>query len=310
MKPLSDTQRQAIEAFVGGTFRGRVLRDEPLSRHTTWGIGGPADYMLLPLEVASLSGAVKLLSGQAIPWAVIGGGSNILAADAGYRGALISLTSMNELNSSRVGDRWEVTAGAGASLAALVAFARRRGLPGMEGAAGIPGTVGGAIAGNAGAKDWDVAGSLIWAEVMDAEGNVARRQREELSFSYRRLELAPGELIVSGAFGFDRAGDTEEAIARINEVMAHRRKTQPLGERSAGSVFKNPPGDFAGRLIEAAGLKGERLGGAQVSPKHANFIVNTGGATAADVLGLTRRIRTRVKESCGVELELEIKVIG
>jgi UDP-N-acetylmuramate dehydrogenase len=180
----------------------------------------------------------------------------------------------------------------------------------MEGAAGIPGTVGGAIAGNAGAKDWEVAGLLLWADLMDAGGNVTRGSREDLKFRYRRLELAPGEVVLAGGFGFDRAGSPEDLIARMNEIMERRRQTQPLGERSAGSVFKNPPGDFAGRLIEAAGLKGERLGGAQVSTKHANFIVNTGGATAADVLGLIELIQAKVKERFGVELELEIKVIG
>jgi len=287
-------------------IRGRVLYDEPMSRYTSWAIGGPADCMAFPRDVDDLKTLLGLVREEGLPCMVIGGGSNTLVKDGGIRGVVINLQD---------DFRWlqrdgeTVRAGAAVRVSRLLAFLSKVGLSGLECLTGVPGTVGGAVRGNAGAFGGAVADSLtnVWA--VDREGQDLFLARDRLQFSYRRFSLPEGAVIVEATFGL-RQGDPHEIRRRISQNLLHRNRTQPVEFRSCGSVFKNPPGDYAGRLVEAVGLKGYRIGDAQISEKHGNFIVNLGRATARDVLALIHLVQERVKASEGVELELEVQVVG
>ena len=321
-------------------LRERLRRDEPLSRHTTFRIGGAADLFLAVQAEGELIAAVRWARERGLPYVVLGGGSNVLVADEGVRGLVIANRTSGRqpkravsYQPSATGPAW---GGAGhrscqvlhlASCVPLGRFARyaiHRGLAGLEWAVGIPGTVGGAIVGNAGAHGGCVADSLVAVRVLDASGEVRRLAAAELGFGYRSNLLKRratrdeerGEdiqdrqqaIILSAEFAL-QAGNRQELEARATEYLAQRRRMQPKGF-SAGSVFRNPSGDAAGRLIEAAGLKGTRCGGAQISEKHANFIINCDGATAGDVLALIDLARQRVFGRCGVALEPEIVFVG
>ena len=328
---------------------GRGLRrDEPLSRHTTFRIGGVADLFLAVQTEEQLIAAIRWARERGLPYVVLGGGSNVLVADEGVRGLVMAKRTAKRTATrtsgrqpkraisyqpSATGPAW---GRAGhrprqvlhlASCVPLGRFARytiHRGLAGLEWAVGIPGTVGGAIVGNAGAHGGCVADSLVAVRVLDASGEVRALGAAEMGFGYRssllRRRIAKDEergeeirdrrqaIILSAEFAL-QAGDRQELEARATEYLAQRRRMQPKG-LSAGSVFRNPPEDTAGRLIEAAGLKGTRCGGAQISEKHANFIINCAGATAADVLALMDLARQRVFGHCGVALEPEIVFVG
>lgn len=288
-----------------GAFRGRILTGEPLSRHTTWRVGGAADLFLVPADREDLCAALALLGVAGIPWFPLGAGSNLLVRDGGFRGAAIHLGALRELIFLPGG---EAVAGGGLPLMTLIRQAARRGLSGLEALGGIPGTVGGGIVMNAGAGGQDLSGVVVAATVATAEGEETWAA-ERLAFGYRSSALT-GREIVTGArlrFGGADPGELEEEIRRR---LAHRRAVHGVGGPNAGSVFKNPPGEAAWRLIEQAGLRGARIGGAQVSAKHCNFIVNTGGARAADILALIDRVREEVRRRSGIELETEVKIIG
>ncbi|RAT95445.1 UDP-N-acetylmuramate dehydrogenase [Brevibacillus sp. Leaf182] len=299
MKKIADELMQAgIE---------KVWTDEPLANHTTWRIGGPADLLIQPKDKASLQKALQIIHRHEIPWSVIGRGSNLLVRDRGIRGAVLKVAeglSHCEFKGE------EVCVGAGYSMIRLAVETGKMGLTGMEFAGGIPGTVGGAVYMNAGAHGSDLSRILIDAEILFENGESKVLSNEELSFSYRTSLLQKQKGIVLEARFQLRTGDRKEIAGTLAANKERRRNTQPLQMPCAGSVFRNPPNDHAGRLIEAAGLKGYRIGGAQVSEKHSNFIVNCGGATAADVLTLIDHVRSTILEKNGIDLHPEVLVVG
>jgi len=295
--------RRALEERLGD----RVRFDVPLSRLTSLRVGGPVDAVAAPADRRELLDLLRLLARTRVPHHLVGGGFNTLAPDAPVAGVVIRLARFRLLEERPGALRVE----AGVSHSQLTRFCAERGLGGLEFGAGIPGSVGGWIAMNAGVPGREVADVLLEVEVASPTGRrLSRLRREALHFVYRSLRgLAAGSVVVSGLFAVTPS--TPEAVrGAVDAGLARRAATQPLNVPSCGSVFKNPPGDFAGRLIEAAGLKGHRVGGAQISPVHANFIANTGGATAGDVLELIRVAQARVREHSGTRLEREVRIVG
>ncbi|SFJ62761.1 UDP-N-acetylmuramate dehydrogenase [Brevibacillus centrosporus] len=285
----------------------KVWTNEPLANHTTWRIGGPADLLIQPKDKDSLQAAFQIIHRHEIPWSVIGRGSNLLVRDRGIRGAVLKVAEGLSHCEFR-GE--EVCVGAGYSMIRLAMETGKMGLTGMEFAGGIPGTVGGAVYMNAGAHGSDLSRILIDAEILFENGERKVLTNEELSFSYRTSLLQQRKGIVVEARFRLHPGDRKEIAATLAANKERRRLTQPLQMPCAGSVFRNPPGDHAGRLIEAAGLKGYQIGGAQVSEKHSNFIVNCGGATATDVLTLIDYIRSTIHSKYGIDLHPEVLVVG
>jgi UDP-N-acetylmuramate dehydrogenase len=284
-----------------------VREDEPLAPYSWYGIGGRARYFVELADDTPLPELVARLNAEHQPFLVIGAATNTLFATPELPGLTIKLVSRRLFIE---GDRVYVSAGY--FMPRLAAESARSGRAGLEFAAGVPGTVGGSVFGNAGAFGGEVKDCLVSAEAIDSEGHRRTLAAEECAFAYResafktRLE---GWVIVSATFR-TTADSPQAARARLLEVQKHRRATQPIEQKSLGSTFKNPPGDSAGRLIDASGLKGLRIGGAEISPKHANFIVNVDRATADDVLALMAQMRNRVIQRFGIELEPEIRVIG
>jgi UDP-N-acetylmuramate dehydrogenase len=294
----------ALEDVLGD----RIRFDVPMAEHTSLRVGGAADALATPADRGDLSLLLRVCSTHRIPRTVIGAGFNTLVDDGGVRGVMIKLNKLRRLEER---PRGRIRAEAGVSHHRLTKLCTRRGLTGLEFGAGIPGSVGGWVAMNAGIGIRQAEQVVLEIEVMSPSGRQrSHLGREKLSFGYRRLRgLAPGSVIVSVLLAVGRS--TPEAVrAEVDRTLARRAETQPLDQPSCGSVFKNPPGDYAGRLIEAAGLKGERVGGAQISPVHANFITNLGGATAADVTALIRRAQERVERATGIRLEPEVKIVG
>ncbi|MCS7081962.1 MAG: UDP-N-acetylmuramate dehydrogenase [Bacteroidetes bacterium] len=284
--------------------RGEVRLQEPMARHTSLRIGGPADVFVVPRDKEDSAQIVEWLQSRAIPHFILGRGTNILVGDAGIRGVVVAIQDSLEylhIEGARV------TVGAGYSLPKLVLECLRRGLGGIEGLGGVPGSVGGAVIMNAGAYGVELFDYLLHVELIQ-EGRRQIRRREQVRYGYRYTDLR-GALVLEAVLELP-AVDPEQALRRRQELLARRNATQPLELPNAGSVFKNPPGEYAGRLIEAAGLKGFRIGGAMVSDKHANFLVNTGSATAQDMRRLIEHVRQVVQERFGVELELEIELVG
>jgi UDP-N-acetylmuramate dehydrogenase len=298
MKP----NRSDIEKATGV----KITADEPMNRHTTFGIGGLCDYFAEPAAIGELSGLLRYLSVSGLPYFTVGAGSNLLVKDGGIRGVVIRLRGdlcRLDFNGTTV------TSGGGASLAVMVKECADRGLGGLEFLSGIPGTVGGAVRMNAGARSGDVAHILKSVVIMDPKGELITIAAGALGFGYRRSAIPDGSIVISAEFLL-KTCDKNVIIKNLRESNAARAVSQPAGARCAGCVFKNPPGDSAGRLIEAAELKGTVSGGAEVSTKHANFIINSGSATAKDVLTLIERIKSAVASKSGVDLELEIRVLG
>ncbi|OXM86045.1 UDP-N-acetylmuramate dehydrogenase [Paenibacillus rigui] len=298
--------QQVITQLQSGSF-GEMYLDEPLAPHTTWKIGGPADVLLIPGSKEQLVDAVQLLYRYQVPWTVLGRGSNMLVADKGIRGVVLKLGPVLETL------RFEgdvVYAGGAYSFIKLSVMAGKEGLTGLEFAGGIPGTVGGAVYMNAGAHGSDVSRILLRAEVLLPTGELVTMQQADLEYAYRHslLQRQPG--IVTEAVFQLQPGDRKEIAGAMAAYKDRRLRTQPLQLACAGSVFRNPEGHHAARLIEEAGLKGLRVGGAEVSPLHANFIVNTGQATAQDVLTLIEQVQRAVKEAYGISLVPEVLVVG
>jgi len=285
---------------------GVVKRDEPLARYTTYRIGGPADMLIIADTLADLRAATGILDVSQIEWTVLGKGSNILAADAGYRGAVIILGRDFRKHFVREG---QLITGAGAILAHVVQDAYAAGLSGLEFAVGIPGTVGGALAMNAGTAD-DWIGSVVSTmTVLQPGGELVGMRGHEIAWGYRTVGMPVGGITVECSLRVEE-GDVLSIRRRMDSALTRRKRTQPIGLPCAGSVFRNPEGDSAGRLIESVGLKGARSGQASISEVHANFIVNHGGATAKDVLRLLHDARDTVLDRHGVELKPEIKFLG
>ena len=287
---------------------GRVEFEAPMSRHTSLRVGGPADALATPATREELSTLLSICAANALPHCMIGAGFNTLVSDAGIDGVVIKLSRLRALE-ERGGSA--VFAEAGVTHASLTRFCSERGLAGLEFGAGIPGVVGGWLTMNAGIGTREVVDVVREIEVIDPCGGCTRAiASSELHFRYRALDgLAPGTAIVSALFEVARS-EPAAVRAEVDRLLARRAETQPLNVPSCGSVFKNPPGDFAGRLIEAAGLKGAREGDAQISPVHANFIANVGGATTAEVLRLIEHAREAVAAASGVVLETEVRLVG
>jgi UDP-N-acetylmuramate dehydrogenase len=294
------------------TFGARLKVGEPLSRHTSARVGGPADYLAIAESAGELAELVRAAWRLGLQPLILGGGSNVLVSDAGVRG-LVILNRARALE-FRAGPPASVWAESGANLGALARQCGLRGLAGLEWAATVPGTVGGAVFGNAGAHGGDLAGNVVVAEILQQDGTVRRWDPAELDFAYRSSRLKRNKAqgrsaVILGAELKLSEGEPAALQTRMDEFAAHRRRTQPPGA-SLGSMFKNPPGDYAGRLIEAAGLKGVRLGQAQISPLHANFFVNLGQARSADILALIHKAHAAVLSHSGVDLELEVELVG
>jgi UDP-N-acetylmuramate dehydrogenase len=278
-----------------------------MKKHTSWRIGGPADYFIEPAGREELQSVVSFANKWKVPLTVVGNGSNLLVSEKGIRGIVLKIGA----GLSRVTiQKNDVVAEAGAKLSALASAARDKGLGGLEFSAGIPGTVGGAVVMNAGANGASIGTLVSEVLLLDLEGRLFRRTGEALNFGYRSSALQRDPAIVVEARFTCYKREKHLIQEEMDGYIARRLSTQPQKLPNAGSVFKNPPGDSAGRLIEAAGLKGLRVGDAQVSNLHANFIVNLGKATASDVLSLIDKIREAVLVRNGVELLLEVQIIG
>lgn len=295
-------------------IRGEVKLNELLSRHTSFRIGGPADMFVSPSDRDDLITLLRYIKQKGLVRFILGGGTNLLVRDGGFRGVVINVQRMNAIRIEReyhaVGGTFVVVyAEAGAPLSKLLSFAAEEGLTGIEFCVGIPGTIGGALCMNAGTADGEIGDIIDSVTMISPEGEVVTKGREQMEFGYRTACI-PAEHVIIDAKCVLRRGDKTKIMARVKELMEKRKQRQPWGQPSAGSVFKNPQDEAAGRLIESAGLKGKTVGGAQVSDRHANFIVNTGNARAADVLALMEIIKNAVLEYRGVRLEPEIKIIG
>jgi UDP-N-acetylmuramate dehydrogenase len=288
------------------SMTGVVREREPMSRHTTYRIGGPAALFVECDTVADLASATRILAEENVEWTVLGKGSNILVSDSGYGGAVLVLGKGFKRHAI---EGEELRTGAGVLLGAVVQDAFKVGLSGLEFAVGIPGTVGGALAMNAGSRD-EWIGSIVELVTLFVPGQgLVGVRGPEILWGYRRTDLPSRGVIVEAVLRVTES-DAVHMRRSMEASLKRRKRSQPLSMPSAGSVFVNPEGDSAGRLIESAGLKGARFGGAQISEVHANFIVNTGGATASDVVELIQTVRDAVKELHGIELRPEIRFLG
>lgn len=300
---------QSIRQALMSMTTGPVLFDEPMARYTSLRVGGSADVILQPQTVEELGNMVLFFRESGYPFLVAGNWTNLLVRDGGYRGAVVVMKALRRIDWQDEDSQTLVAAQAGVSLAELVRLASERSLAGMAFCAGIPGSVGGAVVMNAGAFGNEIKDVLHGATMMNDRGEVRECQRRELSFAYRKLDLPAGSIIVSAVFRLEK-GDREAIRRQMDEIIDKRKQKHPLDYPSAGSIFKNPPGQPAGRLIEAAGLKGLQIGGARISEKHGNFIINAGNATASDILALIERIQKEVLAQTGISLETEVRIVG
>ena len=286
----------------------RVKENVSLAPYTSARIGGPADILITADSADDLARIIKLLHKQDLDYVMLGGGSNVLVSDKGVRGVVV----LNRAKAVRFhnGDQPSVTVESGVIFSNLANRCASKGLAGLEWAATVPGTIGGAVYGNAGAFGGDVAGNLMWAELITDNGR-EKFTVEQMGFGYRTSVLKRNEIdaiVLSAEFSLKNS-TKEEVTVKIEQFSAHRKATQPPGA-SMGSMFKNPAGDYAGRLIEAAGLKGTRIGNAEISPVHGNFFINHANTKAEDIRALIRLVQKTVKEKLGVELELEVELLG
>ena len=296
-----------LQAIFAGCTAKELLLAEPMAKHTSFRIGGPADVLAQPADEAELAALLKRAGEHAVPVTLIGNGSNLLVRDKGIRGLVIKLSnSFSDMKA--LGN--ELTFGSGISLAMASKKAASLSLSGLEFAVGIPGTIGGAVYMNAGAYDGEMAKVVTCVRVMDMQGKISELQASELDFAYRHTALQNSGWIVISVTVALQPGEAESIAAKMADFSQRRISKQPLELPSAGSMFKRPVGYFAGTLIEQTGLKGYTVGGAQVSQKHAGFVVNVGGATAKDVLQLISDVQSKVFAAHGVRLEPEVLVLG
>ncbi|WP_137742799.1 UDP-N-acetylmuramate dehydrogenase [Robertmurraya siralis] len=287
---------------------GKVKENEPLANHTTLKIGGPADCFVEPSSIENLQKTMEVISDYQVNWRAIGRGSNLLVSDQGIEGVVIKLgTGINDLQL----DGTQITVGGGYSLVALATQISRKGLSGLEFASGIPGSVGGAVYMNAGAHGSDISKILDKALILFEDGQLEWLTNEEMEFSYRTSVLQkkrPG-IVIKAIFQLAE-GDREKISAEMKKNKEYRKVTQPWDSPCAGSIFRNPLPNYAGKLIEEAGLKGHSIGGAKISEMHGNFIVNSGGAKAEDVLSLIHYVKDKIFENYQVMMETEVEIIG
>lgn len=288
---------------------GEALFDEPMSRHTSLGVGGAADALVFPKDKEELRNTLAYLVQAGLPYMPLGNGTNLIVRDGGYRGIIVGMRNLNGLFMETEDGKVLLCAEAGFPLAALVDKSLREQLTGLEFCAGVPGSVGGAVRMNVGAYGREIKDVAVRVAFLTKEGEIIQRSREKLSFRYRALEMPPHEIVIEAAFSL-RRGDGEEIRPRVEKILALRKERHPLTHRNAGSIFKNPLELPAGRIIEELGLKGVCRGGAQISEKHGNFIINLGGAKAADVLALINLIKEKVRKERGMLLETEVCIIG
>ena len=285
-------------------FRGQIRLGEPLSKYTSWRVGGPADYYLEPADKEDVASIAAFLEQENIPLLVLGKGSNMLVSDKGVRGAVLNLE--HGLSGMR-SENGIVFVDAGVTMVRFVDFCIQQGFQGVEMLPGIPGTVGGGVMMNAGAYGGEISDYLVDVEVL-RNGEIIRVAKADAGFSYRRSGFAE-DIILGASFKLPQ-GDRTETANRRKELLMKRNRAQPVNFPNSGSMFKNPSGKFAAKLIDEAGMKGMKRGDAQVSERHANFVVNLGNATANDILELIEVIRRTVQEKFGVSLELEVKLVG
>ena len=291
----------------------KLYKNAPLSEYTSFKTGGPADALVRPTTIEEVQALVKFAKEEDIPYYILGNGTNMLVSDEGFRGLIISLKDLNgDIVFSQTGDKdtWLASTYAGCTLARLASEAASKGCSGLEFAAGIPGSVGGAVVMNAGAYGGEIKDILDFADVLDENGDVVRLSNKELDFGYRHSIIQEKEYIVLSVSFILKKGDEEAIKAEIKELGERRREKQPLEYPSAGSTFKRPEGLFAGKLIEDSGLKGFSVGDAQVSEKHCGFVVNKGRAKSADIYELISEVIEKVYDKTGVVLEPEIKLLG
>ena len=302
--------RPELRERLLGLFGDRVRFAVPLARHTSFRIGGPADVLAEPETLDELQALMTLCHEESVPVFLLGGGTNLLVSDKGVRGVVIKLgDGFNYVRWMESGDEANVAVGAAHSLGRFVREAVRKGYRGVEFAEGIPGLVGGGLLMNAGAFGGELSAVVVAITGVHGDGRRARLLGQELGFAYRRTAL-PAQLVVTEVEFRLVHGQHEEILAVMRKAQQQRQKTQPHGYPNAGSIFKNPPGTYAGRLIEAAGLKGSLEGRAQISEHHANFIVNTGGANAADVKRLIEQVQRTIWEKNSIWLEPEVRLVG
>lgn len=312
--------KQSLLSELNGIFGSDgVLTDEPMFKHTTFRIGGPAAFMVKPESIEQIQKTVTMLHNHQIPFYIVGNGSNLLVSDEGFSGVIIQLGErfskyefLHEAESSAVDKNniVYVKVQAGAMLGKLANVLASYSLTGFEFAAGIPGTIGGAVLMNAGAYGGEIKDILVRATLMDRNGNILELAGNQMEFGYRTsIASRKGYIVLEAVFAL-KTSAREAVLEKMKELAAQRREKQPLEYPSAGSTFKRPEGYFAGKLISDAGLKGFTVGGAQVSEKHAGFVINIGNATAKDVIALTDVVHDKVLELYGVTLELEVKKLG
>lgn len=296
-----------LEELCGILGEKNVFTEEPMSRHTTFRVGGPADYFVTPEEESQVGKAVSAFQSAGVPFYIVGNGSNLLVGDRGYRGGIIQIFKKMDRIDLR---ECVIHAQAGALLSRIAAEALGHGLTGFEFASGIPGTLGGAVMMNAGAYGGEMKQVLAGARILKASGETADVPVEEMELGYRSSIFSrTGDIVLSADIRLER-GDPEQIRRRMEELKDQRTSKQPLEYPSAGSTFKRPEGYFAGKLIQDAGLRGFQVGGAQVSEKHCGFVVNKGNAAAKDILSLMEQVSDKVYAQSGVRLEPEVKILG
>lgn len=302
------TMKEQLQAVMKDA---EVLEREPLMNHTTFKIGGPADYLVQPQSVEALAAGIAFCQKNDIAFYVIGNGSNLLAGDGGFRGVIFKLCrNLDSVVFEENDGELTVHAGAGYMLARLAKEVSAKGYTGFEFATGIPGTVGGGVTMNAGAYGGEIKDVIVSATVMDMQGQIREVSAKDLHLSYRHSIVMEEELLILDTVMCFKAGDAAAITERVNELSAQRKEKQPLEYPSAGSTFKRPEGYFAGKLIQDAGLKGYTVGGAQVSQKHSGFVINIGGATASDIRTLMQDVDAKVYEMFGVHMEPEVRFLG
>lgn len=306
----SKPEMQNFISKIKDGFRGEVRLDAPMSAHTSLKIGGPADLMAFPEDPMSLQNLLVFAGKEKIPVFVLGGGTNLLVNDSGIRGVTVSLKRFRNIRLTKGSDDKTATlfVEAGTPMANLMNFTKENGYSGVEPLAGIPGTFGGAVYMNAGSFGTEIKDVIVSAAVMNMEGRIMILGKDKIQFTYRSSNLSDDLIILSANIILKK--DAPGAVAaRIKEFIVKKSATQPLGEASAGCVFKNPEGDAAGRLIDASGCKGMRIGDAEVSSVHANFFVNKGRAAAVDFMDLMNSVKAKVEEQSGVTLMPEIRMV-
>ncbi|MGP8153029.1 MAG: UDP-N-acetylmuramate dehydrogenase [Smithella sp.] len=302
--------KNEIKEVLGSIIKGKILYDEPMSLHTSLAVGGNADALVYIENEDQLAQVIKRLREKEINIFTAGNLTNIIVREGGYRGAILLMTGIKEVHCEYTPQNgYLISAQAGAALAKVVSRSVAEELTGLEFCAGIPGSIGGAVWMNAGAYGKEMKDVIKAVSLLNADGEKKTIDREEISFFYRKTAFPSDTIILNAQFKLEK-GERSRIKEKINEILQWRQAKHPLEFPSAGSIFKNLPGQAAGKLIEDMGIKGMTAGGAQISSKHANFIVNRGNATASDVLGLIEFIRSKAKKEKGVKLETEVVIIG